>query len=132
MSDATPLAAVSALIVDDQPFARNILRQFLTLMGITDIREAEDGSTALTTCRDRMPDAVLCDLQMTPMKGLEFLAALRAEPVSEDAQPTVILMSASPSGADLRDAEAGGAAAVLTKPIQMDELETTLRRSLSR
>ena len=66
------------LVVDDSRTIRRIARQMLEGHGFA-VQEAEDGSLALTACRERMPDAILLDWNMPVMNGIEFLRALRAE-----------------------------------------------------
>ena len=68
----------TCLVVDDSRTVRKIARRMLEANGF-EVCEAEDGSLALTACREAMPDCVLLDWNMPVMNGLEFLKALRAE-----------------------------------------------------
>ena len=57
------------LIVDDEPIARQVLREELELIsGIDIVGEAEDGQSALAMISALKPDLVLLDLQM-PRRG---------------------------------------------------------------
>jgi YesN/AraC family two-component response regulator len=56
---------IKTLIVDDEPVARQILRDELSLMSDIDlIGEADDGKEALRKIVDLQPDLVFLDLQM--------------------------------------------------------------------
>jgi two-component system, LytTR family, response regulator len=67
------------LIVDDEPPARAKLRRFLGEMpGVELAGEAGDGHAAIARVAETTPDAVLLDIQMPGMTGLEVAAALPA------------------------------------------------------
>ncbi len=70
--------ARTCLVVDDSRVVRKVARRILERNGFT-VREAADGSEALTSCRAELPDCVLLDWNMPVMNGLEFLKALRRE-----------------------------------------------------
>ncbi|MFN0102359.1 MAG: response regulator [Bryobacteraceae bacterium] len=69
--------AQSALIVDDNPDARGILKRQLQSLGWA-IHEAADGAEALEKCAAVQPGVVVLDLMMPNVDGFEFLALLRA------------------------------------------------------
>ena len=66
------------LIVDDEFTMRKVLRMLLLSMGVTDVREAGDGESALATIGALDPDVVLLDWQLEGMNGPEFVRRLRA------------------------------------------------------
>jgi two-component system chemotaxis response regulator CheY len=72
------VSARTCLVVDDSRVVRMVARRMLEGQGFA-VREAEDGSRALDSVRQQMPDAVLLDWNMPVMNGIEFLRALRAE-----------------------------------------------------
>jgi two-component system LytT family response regulator len=68
---------MKVLLVDDEPPARAKLRRFLAdLPGIELVGDAGDGAAALALVAATSPDAVLLDIQMPGMTGLEVAAAL--------------------------------------------------------
>src|SRR5580658_1817376 len=68
---------IKTLIVDDEPVARQILREELSLMPDVDlIGEAGDGKEALRKIVDLQPDLVFLDLQMPQMGGFEVVRRL--------------------------------------------------------
>ena len=67
------LSAMRTLIVDDEPVARQILREELeALASVQIVGEAEDGEMALSLIQSLQPDLVLLDLQMPVLGGFEI------------------------------------------------------------
>jgi CheY-like chemotaxis protein len=66
------------LIVDDDPAVTATLARMLQHEG-HDVVEAVSGATALAEAIERPPDAIILDLRMPGMGGLEFLQKLRAD-----------------------------------------------------
>ncbi|MBA2258810.1 MAG: response regulator transcription factor [Acidobacteria bacterium] len=60
-----------ALIVDDEPAARQRLATLLEELGVTIEGEAPDGLTALTLARERTPDVILLDVAMPEVDGFD-------------------------------------------------------------
>jgi two-component system LytT family response regulator len=83
-------AAWSALIVDDEPFARASLRALLEREpdAIT-ILEARNGQEAVSFIRDERPDVVFLDVQMPDMNGFDVVRQVGAA-----AMPDVIFVTA--------------------------------------
>ena len=66
------------LIVDDEADVRLLLRVQLETVGFHVVGEATDGEQALAACDDLRPDAVVLDLLMPGVNGLEAIPHLRA------------------------------------------------------
>jgi YesN/AraC family two-component response regulator len=65
------------LIVDDEPIARNVLRDELAAIDdVVIVGEAENGQQALSQILALHPDLVFLDLQMPVMGGLDVIANL--------------------------------------------------------
>ncbi len=72
---------LTALIVDDEPLARERIRTLLaTEPDIEIIGECADGRSALTTLRERLPDILFIDVQMPELTGLAVLQELAKKP----------------------------------------------------
>ncbi len=70
--------SLKTLIVDDEPIARQVLRDELELMADVEVvGEADNGSTALEKIARHQPDLVLLDLQMPVMGGLDVIRSLK-------------------------------------------------------
>ncbi|WP_448205371.1 response regulator [Azospirillum sp. sgz302134] len=107
---------MAALIVDDDPFARSILRRHLTTIGF-DCLEAETGQGALEVLgtEDHRIDVILLDRTLPDMTGLDVMAALRTSPAH--GYIPVILQTAADRLEDVRSGLAAGCFAYLTKPV---------------
>ena len=74
MSEAPPLRAV---IVDDEPPARALLREYLAeIGGVEVVAECANGFAAVAAVTEHDPDLLLLDIQMPQLSGFEVLEAL--------------------------------------------------------
>ena len=113
------------LIVDDSSLARRRARSILEAGGY-EVIEADDGIAALERYFVEKPDAVVLDLVMKGMYGLEVLAQLR----QMDPDARVIVVSADVQTSSHEMAEQGGAVGFLVKPLDEHEALSMLRRTL--
>jgi DNA-binding LytR/AlgR family response regulator len=112
-----------ALIVDDEPVARRVLREELEALGSIDIvGEADNGKTALQEITASKPDLVFLDIQMPVMGGFEVLDHLEGGHM-----PVVIMVTAYDQHA-IRAFEAG-AVDYLLKPIGQHRLAQAVERA---
>ena len=115
------------LVVDDDPHLLRTLRINLTAHGHT-VVTAPDGAAALRAAADRPPpDAVILDLGLPDMPGLEVLEGLRGW----SAIP-VLVLSARTDSADKIAALDAGADDYVTKPFGVGELLARLRAAVRR
>ncbi len=117
-------AAGKILIVDDKPMMRDSIAATLQRAGFG-VVAAGDGNTALKLLSRHRPWAVITDLKMPEMDGLELLRRLR----SADDQLPVILMTAYGSIDTAVDAMRAGAFDFIQKPFEGQHLVMTLRRA---
>jgi len=68
---------VKILVIDDEPFIRDLLVAYLERLNFTAIEEASDGETGFEALAWFDADLIILDLQMKPMNGLNFLKILR-------------------------------------------------------
>jgi DNA-binding NtrC family response regulator len=110
------------LIVDDDPGQRSLLNSFLQSQGF-DTVVVDSGERALEVLRDGKFDMMISDVRMPGMTGLETLRRAR----KEHAMLPVLLVTAF---TDVRDAVAAmrdGAVNYLSKPIDLDELLSSVQ-----
>ncbi|MGZ2478741.1 response regulator [Sinorhizobium medicae] len=110
----------TALIIDDEPAARNLIAKALAEAGLASI-EASNGQEGLAAAREHRPDAIILDIIMPHQDGWSVLRALKNDP--ELCTIPVILATI------LADRELGlslGAVEYLTKPIDTDKLVRTI------
>ncbi len=113
------------LIVDDDAALREGLAETLGDLG-HQAEEAADGAIALRRLARPGIDAVLLDLRMPGLDGLEVLARIRALP----APPNVAVLTAVPTAANTIEAMRLGAVDHLAKPIGRADLAALLPRLL--
>ena len=113
------------LIVDDDRAHRTMLRALLSGWGYV-VTEAEDGGIAIEAVRERPFDAILMDIRMVRISGLEALTEIKR---FNPAIP-VIIMTAFASVETAVDALKKGAYDYLTKPLDFDELKLALARAM--
>jgi len=115
------------LIVDDEEAQRKVLAGFLRKRGF-EVLQAADVGAAVETAASRTIDLVLTDMRMPGQTGLDLLGELhRLNP-----EVPVIVMTAFGTVATAVEAMKQGAADYLTKPIDLDELEVLIARTLER
>jgi DNA-binding NtrC family response regulator len=114
------------LIVDDDAALRKALATALSDLG-HEPAEAADGATALAWLVRWRADAVLLDLRMPGMDGIEVLRRIRAQADP----PPVAVLTAVPTSANTIEAMRLGAADHLAKPIGREDLKALLARMLS-
>ena len=121
------------LLVDDSRFLRRGMKNAIKEAGFSDCRiiEAGDGEEALAELEkiNYQVDAILSDMVMPKMGGLEFLQAL-AERNQLEACP-VIIVTGIVSDKKSQTALENGARNLLTKPFTAESIGTALREILS-
>src|SRR4051794_26707681 len=115
------------LVVDDDPDVRDSLRRSLTFEGYT-VETAADGHAALSAIAAERPDAVVLDLQMPGLGGLETCRRLRER---GDDVP-VLMLTARDATRDRVTGLDAGADDYLPKPFALEELLARLRALLRR
>ena len=110
----------SCLIVDDSKVIRKVARRILEDMQFK-IDEAEDGKMALEACQRETPDVVLLDWNMPVMNGMDFLDALRDQPLPK--RPVVVFCTTENDMAHIRAAIEAGADEYIMKPFDREIIE---------
>jgi DNA-binding response OmpR family regulator len=112
----------SVLVVDDEPLVCDLLVKFLSLRGYRALG-VKDGQDALRIIDDRPPDAILLDLVMPGMAGIDLLRTLR----EKEYPGGIIIMTGSQSEELLDEAWALGPQEILMKPIDLERLLTAIQ-----
>jgi two-component system, OmpR family, response regulator MprA len=115
------------LVVDDDRAVRESLRRSLEFNGY-DVRLASDGAEALAGIAGIAPDAVVMDVMMPRLDGIEATKALR----SAGNDLPILVLTARDSVGDRVDGLDAGADDYLTKPFALEELLARLRALLRR
>ena len=114
------LSSVRVLCVDDDAVMRSVIRSALQRRGCRDVVQANGGMDALDLCAGRTFDLLICDFQMSPMTGLDFLRALANSGLGEGWP--VIMLSGATDPAVIQDAQALGVSAWVGKPVSVHTL----------
>jgi two-component system, OmpR family, KDP operon response regulator KdpE len=115
------------LLVDDDPKLRLALHRTLQMLGF-DITEASNGEQALRESHNQRFDAVLLDMNMPGMGGIETCRALRRSAP----RLQILMLTVRDSEADKVQALDAGADDYVTKPFSIPELAARLRAAVRR
>jgi two-component system, OmpR family, response regulator MprA len=118
---------VRLLVVDDEPAIRQALDLVLSLNGF-EVEMAVDGREAMRALSGQRPDAVILDVLMPELDGLEVCRRIRA---AGDRTPVLMLTARAEVSERVAGLEAG-ADDYLVKPFAHEELIARLRALLRR
>lgn len=107
------------LIVDDSPSIRKEVVEALSRAGY-EVLEAVDGADAIEKIDAQRPAAVICDVNMPRMNGLEMLETIRREP--KHATLPVVMLTSEGQPALVQRAKRAGAKGWIVKPFKTDLL----------
>ena len=126
MSDVS--GAVTLVIADDEPDVRLLLRlQLEAAGGFSVVGEAGDGVEVLDVCREARPDAVVMDLLMPKLMGIQAIERLQTE------LPKVgIVAYTATAGEFVRNEMERLGVRLLLKSGDITQLVNALRESVSR
>ncbi|KPK34152.1 MAG: transcriptional regulator [Nitrospira bacterium SG8_35_1] len=116
---------IKVLVVDDDRSHRFMLKSMFTDWG-WNVEEADDGTTAVAAVEEHSYDAILMDVRMAKMDGMEALRRIHA---FNPAIP-VVIMTAYSSVDSAVEAIKIGAHDYLTKPLDFERLRLTMSRAL--
>ncbi len=119
--------AMQLLLVEDDNAMRTTLQRTLMRRGIQ-VETAADGHSALSQWLTREPDAVVLDLSLPGLDGLQVLEQVR----SQGLRTPVLILTARGTVGDRVLGLNAGADDYLAKPFDLDELEARLRALLRR
>ena len=125
-AETRDLAGLRVLLVDDHPMNRDLGGTVLGLLGC-EVAVAVDGAEAVEMAGALAFDAILMDVHMPVMNGLEATAAIRALPAGAGATP-IIAMSADVMPEMVERCRRAGMNDAVGKPIQIEALHGVLAR----
>jgi len=109
------------LVADNDSSSRETVAQFFSTRGF-DVLRAQNGLEALLHVKHERPEAVILDIQMPRLGGLEALKRIRAF----DRSIKVVIVSGSLDAETRQQALTGGAAGVFEKPVALGDLLSLL------
>ncbi|NMI00587.1 response regulator transcription factor [Pseudonocardia acidicola] len=123
-ADGSP---VRVLVVDDEATLSDLLSMALRYEG-WDVRSAGDGLSAVKLAREFRPDAVVLDIMLPDLDGLEVLRRMRAD----TPEVPVLFLTAKDAVEDRVAGLTAGGDDYVTKPFSLEELVARLRGLLRR
>lgn len=117
--------AIRILIADDHFMVRKGLSTLI--QGVSDfalVGEAEDGSQAISMCRDLHPDVILMDIVMPKVGGIEAIRSIH----TENPAVNMIALTSFPDQQLIKQALGAGARGFLYKDVGADELINAIRQ----
>ena len=113
---------LTVLVVDDCNNMQHLLRELLKAFGFRDLHAAKSGEEALTALRSIHPDFIICDYNMEPMNGVEFIRTLRNDGGNLNRFVPIIMLTGHAEMANILAARDAGATEFLAKPVSPQSL----------
>ena len=124
------IADLNVLLIEDDRHMRMLMRNVLMALGVKDVAEAADGGAAIEELNAFRPNLILCDMKMTPVGGLKFVRALRANRNTPFRLVPVIMVTAYADLESVAEARDVGVTEFMAKPISAADLEKRIQRVL--
>lgn len=130
-ADAEPQAALRVLVAEDHPVNQQVIRGLLGQVGI-EVEIVEDGLEAVKATQARAWDLILMDVQMPNMDGPTATKTIRKREADEArARTPIIALTANAMVEQVEAYLAAGMDAVVSKPIDLKVLLTTISDVMS-
>jgi len=117
------------LVIDDEADIREIAKMSLQFTKNWTVITAASGEEGMAIAQDQQPDAILLDVMMPGMDGLEMLKALQKNPITQ--KIPVILLTATSKVVTQQSYVKLGAKAVLIKPFDPGLLANQVEQILN-
>lgn len=121
------VAEKTIVVVEDEPDAAEMFAEMMRVSGYR-VLVALGSENAMKLVADEIPDAVVLDIMMPEISGLEVLKFMRSHPRLE--QVPVVVVSAKGTPADIRTCMEAGATSYLVKPVGFLELKEAVEKAL--
>lgn len=116
----------TVVVVDDEPDTAEMIAEMMRLSGYNALK-SYGGTQALSMITREKPAAVLLDLMMPDISGLDVLRFMKRDP--RLANIPVIIVSAKTLPEDVKTGIDAGASAYLTKPVAFRDLQQAVESS---
>ncbi|HEY1073486.1 response regulator [Brevundimonas sp.] len=116
------LQSLDILLADDNPNMRAIVSAMLKSIGVTRVREVDDGSAALEALKTRPADLAIVDFRMLPVDGVTFTQLIRTAPDSPNPYLPIIMMTGHSEKRRVTEARDAGVTEFVAKPVNAPAL----------
>jgi CheY-like chemotaxis protein len=113
------------IIIEDEPDTAEMYAEMMRICGYQVVKYY-GGVPAVAQVTDQQPAAVLLDLMMPDLSGLEVLRFMKEDPALVNVP--VIIVSAKTLPSDIEEGLEAGAAVYLTKPVSFSDLKRAIDR----
>jgi two-component system chemotaxis response regulator CheY len=117
---------MNVLVVDDFATMRRIVKNILNQIGLKNIIEADDGSTALEVLKKDKVDLIMSDWNMPKVTGLELLKAVRSDESMQDI-PFLMVTAEGQKDSVIQTVQAG-VSDYIVKPFTADTVKEKLEK----
>ncbi len=128
----TTYDSTAALIVEDDPHTRALIKRMLLHIGIRSIAEAADGQSGLLEVMRTRPDIVFCDVHMEPIDGRAFLKAVRESKLPAIRRTPIVFLTGDAHKDTVEFAKDHAVNGYLVKPVSPADLKARLDAILGR
>ncbi|MEK7820372.1 MAG: response regulator [Pseudomonadota bacterium] len=115
------------LVVDDNQHMTMLVRRILHALGVRNCEEAFDGADALKVIKHFPADVIICDWEMQPLDGLEFVRMIRTGRDSPNQYVPIIMLTGHTETARVMEARDAGVTEFLAKPVSAKKLYSRIK-----
>jgi len=126
------LERINFLIVDDNKHMRALVKTILHALGSKSVHEAADGAEAFKELRHFPADIIICDWNMQPLDGLDFVKLVRTGSDSPNPYVPIIMLTGHTEMTKVMEARDSGVHEFLAKPISAKSLYSRIRSIIER
>jgi two-component system chemotaxis response regulator CheY len=119
---ATITGSLRALIVEDNPYLRKLIRNLLVNVGVKRIDEVSDGLAGFEAIKNLDPDIVILDWELPLLSGAELVRIIRTPGMLATATLPIIMFGTSAEHWRIAEAKRLGVNACLVMPISAKTL----------
>jgi CheY-like chemotaxis protein len=115
------------IIVEDEPDTAEMFAEMMRLAGYN-VLKSYGGTSAIALISEKKPDAVVLDVMMPDLSGMEVMKFMRRDPRLADIPVVVVSAKSLPS--DIKSGLDAGASVYLTKPVAFQDLNEAVSKAM--
>ncbi len=127
-----PFENLSVMIIDGNPFTRRLLEGILRTFGVGQVKEAADPADAFRDLIGFKPHAIITELALKPITGVEFARMVRWDKKSPDRYVPIIMVTSSAEHSNVVAARDAGINEFVAAPVSAEALYAKLYAALYR
>ena len=123
---------LSVLVVDDQPFYRNLMNEIMRVLGVPIVSFAVDGFDALDAMENAIPDVIFLDWVMPDMDGIEFTTKVRSMRNEVARMTPIIMVTSNNKKSQIEQAVNCGVDTFILKPLAIQSIIARIKEVIER